>query len=414
MHAVHWRLLSLCLLTFAIASPARGQCGGQWLNQRDGLILTNGFDAPQVKALHVADLDGAGPQPAMLFVGGEFRTAGGLPAQHVAAWDGASWHSFGGTGPIGAPGTGMPMAVSSLLVYNGQLLAGGGQTAATGSSVYRFQDGVWAQLGTSGPVGTVYAMTEFEGDLIAAGDGIYRWNGQSWTVIAPRGELTIFALSVHDGQLYAAGNGSFPSPSDGGQAATKIGRWDGESWRPVAGNTLTHTVSALVSTPLGLTAGTQPGGIHSVNVLTDINWNRVTPCFQCDYAVNANALTWVNNQLYVAGQLRGNQVGGVGARIIAGQWVIDPNTPRANSFAVAQLHNQVYFGGIGGLYRHAVPTADFNNDGLTNDVDTAAFFACLGGACCPGCLSSDLNADGDYGTDQDIEAFFRMLAGQPC
>jgi len=413
MNAIIWRLMLLFLVTATNTSGSLGQCGGQWLPSSPQLTLTNGFDAPRVNALHVADLDGDGPQPEMLFVGGMFQTAGDTPAQHVAAWDGASWHSFGGTGPIGAPGTGMPMAVSSLLAYHGEILAGGGQSSPSGSSVYRYSNGVWSQLGSSGPFWTVNAMIEFNGELIAAGSGVYRWDGQAWTIMAPRGQLSIYGLVVHNGQLFAGGSGSFPAPPDG-PTATQVARWDGVHWRPVAENTLAYVVSALVSTPLGLTAGTQPGGIQSVHVLADNAWDSVTPCHMCNYSVTGNALTWANDQLYVAGQLRGSQVGGVGARIIADQWLVDAETPRAAGFAVAPFRNQVFFGGIGGLYRHALPAADFNNDGLMDDADISAFFAGLAGNCCPGCLTSDLNADGDFGTDQDIEAFFRLLSGLPC
>ncbi|HYE63253.1 MAG TPA: hypothetical protein VD997_14755 [Phycisphaerales bacterium] len=62
-------------------------------------------------------------------------------------------------------------------------------------------------------------------------------------------------------------------------------------------------------------------------------------------------------------------------------------------------------------------SADFDNDGQSGtDADIEAFFACLGGHCCPLCWAkgSDFNGDGDTGTDQDIEAFFRVLGGGGC
>jgi hypothetical protein len=60
-------------------------------------------------------------------------------------------------------------------------------------------------------------------------------------------------------------------------------------------------------------------------------------------------------------------------------------------------------------------TGDFNHDGdIGTDSDIEAFFACLGGNCCPLCASADFNGDGDIGTDSDIESFFRVLAGGPC
>jgi hypothetical protein len=62
-------------------------------------------------------------------------------------------------------------------------------------------------------------------------------------------------------------------------------------------------------------------------------------------------------------------------------------------------------------------SADFNGDGdLGTDADIEAFFACIGGNCCPTCdwHGADFNGDGDLGTDADIEAFFRVLAGGAC
>jgi hypothetical protein len=60
---------------------------------------------------------------------------------------------------------------------------------------------------------------------------------------------------------------------------------------------------------------------------------------------------------------------------------------------------------------------DYNGDGdFGTDQDIEAFFACLGGNCCATCFcqGSDFNGDGDFGTDQDIESFFRVLGGGSC
>jgi hypothetical protein len=65
----------------------------------------------------------------------------------------------------------------------------------------------------------------------------------------------------------------------------------------------------------------------------------------------------------------------------------------------------------------ACGTSDFNGDGdFGTDQDIEAFFACLAGNCCASCFpgGSDFNQDGDFGTDQDIESFFRVLGGGPC
>ncbi|HYE63760.1 MAG TPA: hypothetical protein VD997_17340 [Phycisphaerales bacterium] len=62
-------------------------------------------------------------------------------------------------------------------------------------------------------------------------------------------------------------------------------------------------------------------------------------------------------------------------------------------------------------------TSDFNGDGdFGTDQDIEAFFACIGGHCCDTCwpAGSDFNGDGDAATDQDIEAFFHVLGGGTC
>ncbi len=70
---------------------------------------------------------------------------------------------------------------------------------------------------------------------------------------------------------------------------------------------------------------------------------------------------------------------------------------------------------LSGTVVAACGSADFNADGdVGTDADIEAFFACLGGACCPACGSADFDGDGDIGTDADIEAFFRVLAGGDC
>jgi hypothetical protein len=58
-------------------------------------------------------------------------------------------------------------------------------------------------------------------------------------------------------------------------------------------------------------------------------------------------------------------------------------------------------------------SSDFNRDGDTGtEQDIEAFFRCLAGTCCETCFTADVNMDGDTGTDQDIETFFAALAGR--
>jgi hypothetical protein len=59
-------------------------------------------------------------------------------------------------------------------------------------------------------------------------------------------------------------------------------------------------------------------------------------------------------------------------------------------------------------------TTDIDGDGDEGtDSDIEAFFAALAGDPCPAC-STDIDADGDEGTDADVETLFRLIAGGTC
>jgi hypothetical protein len=62
------------------------------------------------------DVDGPGPSPEMLIVGGLFQSAGGQPASRIAAWDGTNWHALG---------AGLNDRVDALAVFQNQLYVGG-------------------------------------------------------------------------------------------------------------------------------------------------------------------------------------------------------------------------------------------------------------------------------------------------
>lgn len=65
-----------------------------------------------------------------LIAGGYFREAGGVTANHIAAWNGSSWSAFGS----GVDGAFWPH-VWALATYKGKLIAGGRFTTAGGESV---------------------------------------------------------------------------------------------------------------------------------------------------------------------------------------------------------------------------------------------------------------------------------------
>lgn len=180
-----------------------------------------------------------------LVAAGDFATAGGVSAANVALWNGTAWSSLG-SGLGGGTGFGAP-ADCLVELTNGDIVVGGWFTTAGGmpaNGIARWDGVAWAPLGTgvSGvPYPKVSTMVVLpNGDLVAAGsflfmDGlpanhIARWNGTQWL---PLGNglgtdpwTEVGDLLVRDGELVAVG--SFASA--GGVAAPGIARWDGSSW----------------------------------------------------------------------------------------------------------------------------------------------------------------------------------------
>ncbi|MFM9994228.1 MAG: hypothetical protein ACKVU4_00335 [Phycisphaerales bacterium] len=126
-----------------------------------------------------------------LVAGGDFSFAGGLPANHVARWDGDRWLPFGG---------GLDWPVHALAVFDdgsGPALYAGGGNAPQPSS---------------------------------APPWLARWNGTAWTGIGAGVNQFVHALCVYDdgtsAALYAAGKFT----TAGGAPALGVARWDGVSW----------------------------------------------------------------------------------------------------------------------------------------------------------------------------------------
>ena len=105
----------------------------------DGAWRDGGVDfQPQVVAVYNNDL----------IVGGNFDSAGGIPATNIARFDGTSWHSLG-AGLDGAEPPGIAYC-SALAIYNGDLIAGGKfQTAGgtTATNIARWNGTSWSPMG---------------------------------------------------------------------------------------------------------------------------------------------------------------------------------------------------------------------------------------------------------------------------
>jgi len=208
-----------------------------------------------VRALTPFD-DGTGPA---LFVGGNFRNAGGVEARGIARWDGTSWGALPGPGPAGA---------HALQVHDdgsGPALFAGGNFSTVGdlevNNIAKWDGIVWSGLSGPGGTGVGHGLSNSVKVLTVYDDGsgpalyvggwfdtaggveandIARWDGDGWSaLISPGGNGvdsgSVHALEVHDdgsGTALFVG-GSFDTA--GGVEVNSIARWDGSSWSPLSG-----------------------------------------------------------------------------------------------------------------------------------------------------------------------------------
>lgn len=189
--------------------------------------------------------------------GGSFNSAGGVPVNNIARWNGMTWM------PMGSGMNGYVTALASL--PNGNLVAGGDFTTAGGvvvNSVARWNGTAWSPLASGvwgGPVaGQVHALAVMpNGDLIAGGNFdwagasatnfIARWNGTTWFPLGAGISNPVGALAVlPNGNLVAGGN----FLTAGGLVANSIARWNGVAWSALGGG-VTGSVLALAPLPNG-------------------------------------------------------------------------------------------------------------------------------------------------------------------
>jgi len=198
----------------AYACPA--QCTASWTNAALG-------SSPAPGALCAArGADGS------LIVGGAFTSAGGVPANRIARWDGSAWSAMG---------AGFPDNVNAIVVLPDGSIVAGGRFVGGGSG-----DSGW----------------------------VSRWNGSSWTSLGGfQGEVRQLAV-LPNGDLIAGGAFDYVF---GVGLRSRIARWDGVTWQPL-GSGLAGTPDGMLALPNGeLLVGGQFATAGGVTVNGIARWN---------------------------------------------------------------------------------------------------------------------------------------------
>lgn len=142
----------------------------------------------------------------LLVAVGLFNSAGGTPAETVAAWNGSAWQALGSGIPVGA-------AFCMETLHDGRMVVSGSFPVEGGVQVNRIRvwDGLsWTDL--NGGLSTAGTSSAFEmvvmasGDLIVVGEfsignpgvanHITRWNGDSWGPVGEQGNRILLKLML--------------------------------------------------------------------------------------------------------------------------------------------------------------------------------------------------------------------------
>jgi len=226
------------------------------------------------------------------------------------------------------PGIGQPgptRVVSAIRRHDGLVYAGTAEFSV--QSIFRYIDGQW-QSGSV--IGEVFALGEFESDLIVTGEfkvyfeteagpgtgvayNVARFDGTSWSDLddgndGPDGP--VYASIVHDGDLIIGGNffGVGPISTRG------IARFDGTAWQPVGGDLGAVVALAVLDGELVAGGSISPKGIgggYNVLRFDGTSWSKVGSGFNGQVL----ALAVYDGQLIVGGAF--TSAGGVAAHSIA-------------------------------------------------------------------------------------------------
>jgi hypothetical protein len=247
-----------------------------------------------------------------IYVGGDISTVGGMVSNNIAKWNGSSWIVPGDT--AGSHGINGP--VHALTVFHGELYAGGEFTTAGGvpaNCIARWNGDHWSNLGDgfswASYLGCVYALEVFKNQLYAGGrfdhsgsvslQNIAKWDGGKWSPLGQaRSDLseTVRALEVFGGDLYVGG--SFKVVDSGNIRSPYLAKWNGESWIATYG--FDNHVYALAASNTNLYVG---GAFKKMNHIARWNGTKASP-LGLGVSGSVHALAVSGDDVYAGGNFR--------------------------------------------------------------------------------------------------------------
>ena len=186
------------------------------------------------------------------YIGGRFDQVGGVRSMHVAQWDGDQWIDIGF--PFGEAGRVNALAIKGDTLFAGGLFPFPDELQSTNLAMR--VNGEWLPMG-SGANDEVFALTVHDNDLYIGGEfsqingvgcgGVGRWNGSQFSPVGFGANGVVRALTFGpDGTLYAGGNFTLI----GGVSCSRMAQWNGTAWSPVAYG-VNNWVNAIAVLPDG-------------------------------------------------------------------------------------------------------------------------------------------------------------------
>ena len=289
----------------------------EWVHLGGGIGQRN---HEQNQIMTLGDYDGR------IIAGGSFYLPDFLEDQDnckdIAQWHHDAWHRMGG-GLDGHP--------RALAVFGDDLIVGGEFNNAfnddgyIGTGKIAAWDGeTWRNIGDAS--NNVYALTVHDGELIAAGaftsiggvaaNQIAAWDGIQWRSLGDGLDATVYALQSFGDDLYVAGRFT----TAGGVPAERVARWDGSAWHAL-GDGLDNYVWALASFQGEIYAGgwfTASGEtpLHSLARWDGSSWQDVDGGVSGETMFyNISALQGTESYLFVGGDF--DVAGGTTASALA-------------------------------------------------------------------------------------------------
>lgn len=200
--------------------------GTGWELLGDGVHMRHPAEPPPCSLLCSPWIASAVIYNGDLVVGGGFRYAGGYFQRHrannVARWDGANWSALGAglAGPVGA-----------LAILGPDLVAIFATVDSAGwwhHDLARWDGSSWQSM-DDGFVGVPLGLVVKNGELYASSHRLLRWTGSIWEM-ASEAEITSWRVGVYRdsivGQIRVVENGI---------TRERVAMWGGGEWVPIGG-----------------------------------------------------------------------------------------------------------------------------------------------------------------------------------